>query len=124
MDLQTLSEKIYFGLCYRIGTSKQVTIRRDVLDIREILNHRKLRDDNVDMRIGSKREGFRLKDSDTDTMIWPNNHRVLWYFVQAMVYNKHIYALTVTAQRVHQGSLYFFYLWSEHPTLYFPHVLE
>ena len=95
MDLQTLSEKVYFGLCYGIGTSEQVTIRRDVLDIREILNHRKLRDDYVDMRSGSKREGFRLKDSDMDTMIWPNNHRVLWYFVQAMVYNKHIYALIV-----------------------------
>uniref|UniRef100_K1Q001 Uncharacterized protein C3orf59-like protein n=1 Tax=Magallana gigas TaxID=29159 RepID=K1Q001_MAGGI len=38
---------------------------------------------------GSMREGFRLHDSDVDTMIWLTNHRVIWDFSQSEYYNIH-----------------------------------
>ena len=45
------------------------------------------------MESGSRREGFRFKDSDVDIMCWQNNYRVLWDFSQAMLYNTHRYRL-------------------------------
>ncbi|XP_078337422.1 uncharacterized protein LOC144626676 [Crassostrea virginica] len=84
MTLQTISESVYVGLCVEIGTPQQVAIRRDVWDIKELLDHTVARlDQPVKMLSGSRREGFRFKDSDVDFMIWPNNYRVLWDFSQA-----------------------------------------
>ena len=40
MALQTLSESLYVGLCLKVGTSQQVTIRRDLVDIMELLQHK------------------------------------------------------------------------------------
>ncbi|XP_078337411.1 uncharacterized protein LOC144626673 [Crassostrea virginica] len=94
MALQTISESVYVGLCLKIGTSQQVAIRRDVWDIIELLEHKAARiDDIVTMISGSRREGFRFKDSDMDIMFWPNNHRVIWDFSQATLYNTLRYTL-------------------------------
>nr|XP_022326178.1 uncharacterized protein LOC111126075 isoform X2 [Crassostrea virginica] len=92
MALQTLSESVYVGLCLKIGTPPQVAIRRDTMDIAEILGQAFLKtypDTRIIMISGSLREGFRFHDSDMDTMHWPNNHRVLWDFSQAQFYNTH-----------------------------------
>ena len=34
MALQTISESVYVGLCFKIGTPQQVAISRDVADIK------------------------------------------------------------------------------------------
>ena len=94
MALQTIAESVYVGLCLKIGTPQQVAIRRDVVDTTELLNHKLTRPDQHDvMESGSQREGFRFMDSDMDIMYWSNNHRVLWDFSQAMLYNTHRYKL-------------------------------
>ncbi|XP_022343724.2 uncharacterized protein LOC111136869 [Crassostrea virginica] len=94
MTLQIKSESLYLGLCLKIGTPQQVAIRRDVTDIIELLEHKIARPyEIVSMLSGSQREGFRLSDSDRDTMYWPNNHRVLWDFTLAALYNTHRYNL-------------------------------
>ena len=83
------------GLCLKIGTPQQVAIRRDVV---ELLIHKVRRTDECvtcRMTSGSHREGFRLEGSDIDYMYWPKNHRVLWDFSQATMYNtqRHILIL-------------------------------
>nr|XP_022300845.1 uncharacterized protein LOC111109049 [Crassostrea virginica] len=94
MAVQTISESVYVGLCLKIGTSQQVAIRRDVVDINELLVHKvRSTDYLVRMVSGSRREGFRFKDSDRDIMYWSNNHRVLWDFSQSALYNTHRYTL-------------------------------
>ncbi|XP_022346230.2 uncharacterized protein LOC111138508 [Crassostrea virginica] len=95
MTLQTISESVYVGLCRRIGTPQLVAIRRDVWDIKDLLNHKERRLNHLsdEMMSGSRREGFRFKDSDWDFMLWPNNHRVLWNFSQATLYNTQIYTM-------------------------------
>ena len=94
MSLQKISESVYVGLCLKIGTPQQVAIRRDVVDITELLEHKVARtEEYVTMRSGSDREGFRLEGSDVDYMYWPNDHRVLWDFSQATMYNTQRHAL-------------------------------
>ena len=94
MALQNVSESVYVGLCLKIGTPQQVAIRRDGVDIIDLLSQTVTRSDQgVSIVSGSRREGFRFKDSDVDYMIWPNNHRVLWDFSQATLYNTNIYKL-------------------------------
>ena len=88
MTLQTIPESVYVGLCLKIGTPQQVAIRRDVDDIPDLLEHKVARLNHlVVMLSGSMREGFRFKDSDWDLMFWSNDHRVLWDFSQATLYN-------------------------------------
>nr|XP_022298639.1 uncharacterized protein LOC111107648 [Crassostrea virginica] len=94
MALQTISESVYVGLCLKIGTPQQVAIRRDVVDIKELLEHKVISSDYlVRMVSGSRREGFRLKDSDHDFMLWSNYNKVLWDFSQSALYNTHSHAL-------------------------------
>nr|XP_022308614.1 uncharacterized protein LOC111114553 isoform X2 [Crassostrea virginica] len=94
MTLKKLSESVYVGLCLKIGTPQQVAIRRDTVDVTELLEHEVARtDEYVSMRSGSDREGFRLKESDFDTMYWLNNHWVLWDFSQVTMYNTQRHAL-------------------------------
>nr|XP_022298647.1 uncharacterized protein LOC111107655 [Crassostrea virginica] len=94
MALQTISESVYVGLCLKIGTPQQVAIRRDVVDIKELLVHKvRSTDYLVRMESGSRREGFRFKDSDRDVMFWSNYNQVLWDFSQSILYNTHIYTL-------------------------------
>ena len=79
MSLQTLSESVYLGLCHKIGTPQEVTIRRDVWDVRELLDRKKTEYTHwISMLSGSQREGFRFMDSDVDTMEWFDHYRVLW----------------------------------------------
>nr|XP_022308597.1 uncharacterized protein LOC111114543 [Crassostrea virginica] len=94
MTLQKISESVYMGLCLKIGTPQQVAIRRDLVDFTELLRHKESRtDEDIMMKSGSDREGFRLEGSDVDYMYWPNNHRVLWDFSQAVLYNTHRHRL-------------------------------
>nr|XP_022298622.1 uncharacterized protein LOC111107633 [Crassostrea virginica] len=94
MAVHTISESVYVGLCLKIGTPQQVAIRRDVEDINELFQHKVSSTDYVlTMVSGSRREGFRFKDSDHDVMSWPNNHRVLWDFSLSTLYNSHRYTL-------------------------------
>nr|XP_022298618.1 uncharacterized protein LOC111107630 [Crassostrea virginica] len=94
MAVQTISESVYVGLCLKIGTPQQVAIRRDVVDIKELLEHKVT--STVKMDSGSRREGFRFKDSDRDCMFWLNCHRVLWDFSQSTLYNTHRYTLILS----------------------------
>ena len=97
MAVQTISESVYVGLCLKIGTPQQVAIRRDVEDIHELVEHKaKGRGYLVRMVSGSRREGFRFKDSDHDSMFWHNSRQVLWDFSQATLYNTHRYTLILS----------------------------
>ena len=94
MAVQTISESVYVGLCLKIGTPQQVAIRRNVVDIVELLNRKVNSTDYcVKMVSGSQREGFRFKDSDHDFMFWSNDNQVLWDFSQSTLYNTHRYTL-------------------------------
>nr|XP_022298633.1 uncharacterized protein LOC111107641 [Crassostrea virginica] len=94
MAVQTISESVYVGLCLKLGTPQQVAIRRDVVDIVELIKHKVASTDYlVKMVSGSKREGFRFKDSDFDFMFWSNYNQVLWDFSQSTLYNTHRYTL-------------------------------
>nr|XP_022297498.1 uncharacterized protein LOC111106909 [Crassostrea virginica] len=94
MALQTISESVYVGLCLKIGTPQQVAIRRDLVDIDELLEQKVTSTDyRVKMESGSRREGFRFEDSDHDVMYWSNDNQVLWDFSQATLYNTHRYTL-------------------------------
>ena len=92
MAIQTISESVYVGLCLKIGTPQEVVIRRDFADMSELLESKVTRM-TCRMFSGSRREGFRFRDSDADVMCWLNNHRVFWDFSQAMLYNTHSYAM-------------------------------
>ncbi|XP_062607496.1 uncharacterized protein LOC134269318 [Saccostrea cucullata] len=88
--LQHVSESVFMGLCDKLGTSQLVAMRRDVMDITEIMDiQRRTSDDISGMMSGSQREGFRLEESDVDVMCWPNNHRVIWELSQSQYYNTH-----------------------------------
>ncbi|XP_078340704.1 uncharacterized protein LOC144627464 [Crassostrea virginica] len=93
MAVQTISESVYVGLCFKIGTSQEVAIRRDVADIMEFIEHKKSSCNIVGMVSGSWREGFRFADSDFDAMFWLNDNQVLWDFSQSSLYNTHRYTL-------------------------------
>nr|XP_011455268.2 uncharacterized protein LOC105347765 [Crassostrea gigas] len=87
IPVQKMSESVYVGMCNKIGTPQQVASRRDIVDIWELLRnqHHVMRS----MISGSKREGFRLRDSDIDIMYWHIDHRVIWDFSQSEFYNTH-----------------------------------
>ena len=70
---------LYVKPCQVFGTPMHVAIRREMSDIVEILSKQILRKILCQqMESGSHREGFRLNGSDVDTMVWPDNHRVIW----------------------------------------------
>ncbi|XP_062609457.1 uncharacterized protein LOC134271241 isoform X2 [Saccostrea cucullata] len=88
--IQHISESVFVGLCHKVGTSQVVAMRRDVVDILEmVMNHLPKSDKIGTMVSGSYGEGFRLKGSDRDFMYWPNNHRVIWDLSQSKYYNTH-----------------------------------
>lgn len=78
MTLQKMSESVYLGMCHKIGTPKQVAFRRDIVDMTELFNNRNYL--VIPTLSGSRREGFRLPDSDIDAMFSLNNLRVIWDF--------------------------------------------
>ncbi|XP_052699194.1 uncharacterized protein LOC128176720 [Crassostrea angulata] len=85
-----MSESVYVGMCREMGTPQQVTSRRDIGDMMELLDKQKYDVVRL-MRSGSYKEGFRLleRGSDIDTMIWPTDHLVMWDFSQSEYYNIH-----------------------------------
>lgn len=77
---QRMSEVLYVGLCRdkRIGTPTEVAIRREMMDMEEIIErpvyiHRGC----MIMKSGSHREGFRFTSSDRDIMCWPSKFRLI-----------------------------------------------
>nr|XP_011418273.2 uncharacterized protein LOC105321612 [Crassostrea gigas] len=88
-EMQQLSESVFYGLCEKLGTSQQVAIRRETKDIKELVVSRARGHDESTERVGgSRREGFRLKSSDLDCMLWLNNHRVIMDMSQFEFYNR------------------------------------
>ncbi|XP_052697449.1 uncharacterized protein LOC128175678 [Crassostrea angulata] len=85
--LQNMSESMFVGLCKKVGTSQQVAIRRETIDIGEMVDRRVKHDGIMEMMSGSRKEGFDLKGSDLDTMYWPNDHRVIMDRSQSEYYN-------------------------------------
>ncbi|XP_052703097.1 uncharacterized protein LOC128179633 [Crassostrea angulata] len=86
--MEHISESVFVGLCEMVGTSQQVTLRRESRDISEMVE-RRVTPFNAFIRMmsGSQREGFRLKGSDLDFMFWYNNHRVIMDMSQSEYYN-------------------------------------
>ncbi|XP_062616900.1 uncharacterized protein LOC134278618 [Saccostrea cucullata] len=83
-----LSEVLYVGLCREIGTPTEVAIRRDVMDMKEMIrrpvdNHKGY----AAMNSGSYREGFRLTSSDIDTMTWLCQFKLITDISQFRIYN-------------------------------------
>ena len=60
------------GMCREVGTPTEVKIRREVLR-KSVMIMRGI--DN--MINGSRREVFRLKTSDRDSMFWPPGRKVI-----------------------------------------------
>ncbi|XP_061164347.1 uncharacterized protein LOC133173380 [Saccostrea echinata] len=79
-----MSESVFAGLCRKEGTSMQVNIRRQIMDITQILFN-EIMSVNLEQVIysGSYREGFRLEGSDVDTMYWSLKNQVVWDLDQA-----------------------------------------
>ncbi|XP_052703483.1 uncharacterized protein LOC128179866 [Crassostrea angulata] len=86
--MQRMSESVFVGLCEIVGTSQLVALRRETVDIREMVKRRISPNLGIiQMLSGSMREGFRLKGSDKDIMFWGNNHRVIMDMSQSEYYN-------------------------------------
>ncbi|XP_062616439.1 uncharacterized protein LOC134278136 [Saccostrea cucullata] len=86
--IQRISESVFVGLCNIAGTSQMVAMRRDMMEINDILNCKPTDSRGYTLMLsGSKKEGFRLKGSDIDIMMWPNNHRVISKLSQFQYYN-------------------------------------
>nr|XP_022315410.1 uncharacterized protein LOC111119496 [Crassostrea virginica] len=84
---QHLCESVFVRLCQIVGTSAQVAIRRETTDIKEMVQRRVAKNDDVIvMMSGSMREGFRLESSDLDYMTWLTDHRVIWDMCQSEYY--------------------------------------
>ncbi|XP_052683592.1 uncharacterized protein LOC128163941 [Crassostrea angulata] len=83
-----VSEAIYVGLCGYIGTPTDVAVRREVIDMAEMIEIPVQVDDGMrKMESGSCREGFRFNSSDRDTMFWITNHKVITDLSQSSVYD-------------------------------------
>ncbi|XP_062615507.1 uncharacterized protein LOC134277194 [Saccostrea cucullata] len=85
-------ELVFMGLCSRIGISKQLAMRRDVLDMRELIENQTKRYDPRKTQVilytsGSHREGFRLQGSDRDFIYWLSDHTVIWGLDQVKNYS-------------------------------------
>ncbi|XP_062585024.1 uncharacterized protein LOC134246669 [Saccostrea cucullata] len=86
--IQRISESVFVGLCHKVGTSQLVAMRRDVVDLRDmVMNRGKTNKDQSVMISGSYREGFRLKGSDMDFMLWHNDQRIIWELSQSQYYD-------------------------------------
>ncbi|XP_062611120.1 uncharacterized protein LOC134272968 [Saccostrea cucullata] len=86
--IQRLSESVFVGLCRKVGTSQQVAMRRGVMDIQGLVKIEENKKLKIGQMIsGSRGEGFRLKTSDTDIMIWQYYFRVIWELSQSRYYN-------------------------------------
>nr|XP_022338953.1 uncharacterized protein LOC111134323 [Crassostrea virginica] len=85
---QHLCESVFTRLRQIVGTSEEVAIRREVVNITEMVIRRAASDDHITrMDSGSMREGFRLEGSDFDFMYWLNDHQVIWDMSQSEYYD-------------------------------------
>lgn len=84
--LSNVAEIVFIGLCCRLGTPTQVTIKREIVDILEIvLSLMKKGNSHFVHRIsGSYRDGFRFESSDLDMMLWCTNNIVICELSQFM----------------------------------------
>ncbi|XP_062579459.1 uncharacterized protein LOC134241418 [Saccostrea cucullata] len=88
MATARISESVFVRLCHIFGTSKLVAMRRDTMDISDIVRNQVRRSDEISLMVsGSYKEGFRLVTTDIDVMTWLNNHRVVWELSQSKYYN-------------------------------------
>ncbi|XP_062583320.1 uncharacterized protein LOC134245073 [Saccostrea cucullata] len=89
LGIQHLSESVFAGLCHIVGTSEQVTMRREILDMEEIIVNQVNFTSNklAAMSSGSYREGFRLQGSAMDAMVWPKDYKIIWDLEQAQNYD-------------------------------------
>ncbi|XP_061176144.1 uncharacterized protein LOC133185101 [Saccostrea echinata] len=88
MDHSGVSEVLYAGLCYKIGTPEEVRVRREVLIMSEMIQQplqisQGLRTTDG----GSYGEGFRFKSSDRDKMAWSCDHKVLCDMSQSVIHH-------------------------------------
>ena len=59
MAIQKISESLYVWLCLKVGTPQQIAIRRDELDIVELLEAKAWRQGRLKLMLsGSTKEGF------------------------------------------------------------------
>ncbi|XP_062582344.1 uncharacterized protein LOC134244087 [Saccostrea cucullata] len=91
-----LSEVLYVGLCRKIGTPTEVAIRRDVLDMEEMVakpvwNHKGY----AVIKSGSYREGFGFRSSDIDKMFWFCKFKLITDISQSRFYNASKYIIVV-----------------------------
>ncbi|XP_062608650.1 uncharacterized protein LOC134270445 [Saccostrea cucullata] len=65
-------------------------MRRELIDMEEMLRKQEMfvssKKKMTAMTSGSYREGFRMKDSDLDIMLWPTDHNIIWDLDQAQNY--------------------------------------
>lgn len=77
-DSPRVSEVLYVGLCRHIGTPTEVTIRRELSDMEEIIrNSVGVYEGQIYIHSGSHREGFRFSSSDRDLMFWCTGYHVI-----------------------------------------------
>lgn len=61
-EMQHMSETFFLVMCQIVGTSRELAIRRETRDFREMIL--RSNNDSIVMVSGSKREGFKFKESD------------------------------------------------------------
>lgn len=89
-----VSEALFVGLCDYVGTPTDVTVRREMHDMVDIINKPVHKYQGRGMIVsGSYREGFRVTPSDIDIMYWFLNHKVITDISQYCIYDpsKHSY---------------------------------
>ncbi|XP_048746114.2 uncharacterized protein LOC125658760 [Ostrea edulis] len=88
-DIPRVSEVLYVGLCRDVGTPTEVTVRRDVWDMREMIKKPvQIYGGERSMLSGSHGEGFRFKSSDMDLMFWFCDHKLISDISQARLYDR------------------------------------
>lgn len=87
-DDRRVSEVLYVGLCHYIGSPTEVTIRREVKDMEEVIERTyEIRKGIIIMNSGSYREGFRFESSDRDGLFWFIDHKVITEVFRSRIYD-------------------------------------
>nr|XP_034328797.1 uncharacterized protein LOC117690049 [Crassostrea gigas] len=101
-----MSEALYVGLCDYIGTPTELTARREVMDMEEmIIKPALIHEWCRMMKTGSHREGFRFQSSDVDRMLWYTNHKVITDLSQFSVYDLSKHSLILMEDTDTPGSV-------------------
>jgi hypothetical protein len=89
MDISRVSEALYTGLCGKIGTPTEVTIRREVADMYEMIEKPiEVYRGERNILSGSQKKGFRFESSDRDLMYWHCHHKLISEISQARLYDR------------------------------------